>query len=699
MKIRKIIFISLFASLLISCNKSTIPSESIDSGSQNTSPYHFDVNVRDVSLRVGESLSLDYELTPIGFASQHTYTLLETNPSECISLDGDVIKALEVGTASIRLDVFNMEKAKYAFNISKTFKVTVTQPPKEEGEYFLNSSFEYDFYGWELKPDDVNKQYTNFVVNNTTHTGDCALNLWSRSDGATEGISDYLDLEVSQTVKVDKSSTFLYSLWYKGDNDSLTMKVSNEDAIMNEEEFDLTKFSKLVDEGQNGYAQYGIELSLLENTSYSFSFHIETERTSNWGFIDDVSLKEGSLEDLIRPENMGDDEHNFVNNPSFENDLTGLINLGDEVTRATTFGTFVSCYGATGGTYEMYQEVKNLPKLTYKACMSVIGSGEYTAKTTECYFYIADSDGNILYKEDFTIPSYEWHRVAMDNLELEGDVRIGVRVVATSRVYVGFTDFRLFSIGYQYIEKSDTSLTDIKIANKDVVVEENRMYVVLDDGSYENLVASKSDAISFISATLGEKAIIDRAVFDEVNRILTITVKAENGDTKDYQIEVIKESENINWESIDIVNPDFEDGMNGWKVINLNDGNITSSNGINSSKAINLYNNIIDQNEYACVYQEIEGIHVGDKIKVSCYISTYYNSNGNKNDCFSSIKLYLGNQEVEMDSVSTANSSFILYSATFTVTEAVSSFGIKLLAMRDGYWGYIDSFSLMKGSE
>lgn len=692
----------ILLSSLFGCSTGTTSSTYSSHQSSSQSEYIFDFacEFNDFSLRVGESKKIDYNLTPIGTASRASYQI--ASGDDVIQIIDGYLYAIKEGSAKVKAHVESMENAKHPFAFDKEFSVNVSKPPKEEGNQLDNGGFEYELYKWDLIKDDEHKEYNTFLFGQTPHSGEAALNLWSRSDGKSEGDSDYLDLTVSQLFTADTSGTYLYSLWYKGDIDTITLSIIGEEET--KEEFDATKAAKILCENQNGYSQFGIEVSLEAGETYFANFSVKAERTANWGFIDDVSVKLGTLEDLKRPENIGDDEHNFVDNPLVANDLNGIVNLGDEITRETTNGTFIGAYGVEGGSFEFYQEVNELPKLNYRSSIRVIASGEYTAVTSECYYYIADTEGNILFKQDFTLPKYEWTRIFINDVELEGSVRVGVKVVSSTRVWFGVTDFRVFSPGYIYNPSSDTSLTNIKVCNVPVTESLGKLSVILEDDVYETFLASKADCLGFVSGEVAKKAVIDMATFDSDNGILTITVKAEDGSKKEYLVDVIKRGDYVVWKDVSIPNPGFEESFTGWSANNLDTDSITSTEKpYEGSRSLSIYGKLLDTDSYGMIYQEVDGFKAGDKVKLSCYVSTYYNSQGAKSDVTDSIKLHIGNSSKEMSNVSATSSSYYLYSYIYTLTalDIVSGKIIIGLSFKQvsgkNIWLYADAFSLMKG--
>ena len=54
---------------------------------------------------------------------------------------------------------------------------------------------------------------------------------------------------------------------------------------------------------------------------------------------------------------------------------------------------------------------------------------------------------------------------------------------------------------------------------------------------------------------LPESAAISAAVYNDVTNVLTITVTAEDGTTKNYLISVSVEGSNLEWQDITLLNP------------------------------------------------------------------------------------------------------------------------------------------------
>ena len=622
-----------------------------------------------MTLRVGEDKAIQPSLSPIGFLGEYSYQIDASSPADLVEIRDGTIHAKGVGEVLIHASATNKEGAKYPFALSDDFTVTVTRPPREEGEILDNGGFEYDFYRYQVVSANPDLVYSTSVVGASPHSGECALNLWSET---ASGASDYLNLTLTQVAEIPEAGHYLYSLWFKGDIDSLTLSISHNGSLVKEELFDATKYLKLVDEDQNGYAQYGIDFG-AEAGEYSFAFHATAEKNANWGFIDDVSVRLGSVGDLVRPENVGDDEHNFIPNPSMAANLDHVVTLTEGFSRATTNGTFLSYYGATGGTVEFYEVAEELPELdNYVASMKVIASGEYTALTSECYFYVASEDGTILYREDFALPGYEWKRIALRDLSLSGNVRFGVAIVSSTRIWCGFTELRIYSPGYVYEYSDDASLESLSVCGVEASKTEEGFSVTLDEIAINTLVTVADDCRSNIEATVAKGATVQSATYNADTKLLSITVLAEDGSkAMTYFTQVYGKGEIKEYEAMELTNPSFEDHMTGFQTENLSSEGLTNSGKPHSGSAnFSAYGAILDIEQYARVFQKIAGLQVGDSIRFSVYVSTYYHSLGAKTDVIASLRLFAGSQAKEMDHISTTSSSYYLYQAEFTLTAA-----------------------------
>lgn len=650
-----------------------------------------------LSLMVGESSTTTYKLTPIGTACD--LSLESLSNGGFVSIENGLITALTPGEAEIKATARSKEGAIYPFELNDTFTVSVTKPNKEEGEFLENSSFEYGFYGWTLEPSNPNSEFNTIPLGNTAHTGENALNLWSKV--STDGeYSDPLDLTVSQNVTLPRGD-YLFSLWYKGDIGTLTMTALNDKGVIVSEEFDAQQANKLSVEGHNGYVQYGVAFELNNEQNIKLSIHTKADYINNWGLIDDVSLKVGDLYDLVRPANEGDDEFNFVSNSDIVSDVNvAWINVGDEISRGASNGTYINCYGSEGGNFEFYQVIENLPNLTYTASLKVIGSGEFVAETSECFLYVADTSGNILHKVDFELPDYQWKRTSLRDISLNGNIRLGIKIVSSTRVWAGLTDFRLFSEGYEPPKSPFKELTNLSVCGVSATQNGDTFAVTLPTTSLDTLKDSSSDVRGLIEATISEKASITSAVFDVATNVLSITVTAEDETTKVYIVTITEKKEpKITWVDSNLTNGSFDEATNGaangWTTTNLKDY-YTSSSQSRSGRCIRGYGNVLTPGTPASVCQTVEGTYSGGTlVKVSTYVSTKY---GEK---VTSFRLLVGNQAIECDSLLAGTSSYQLAEYTFTLTaedivdnKVIVGFEFTMVS---GGWINIDDFDMKIG--
>lgn len=666
------------------------------SGSETTK---YSALFSNVELKQGETHSISYVISPVGVASVATYSISSANPVGAITIADKLITAVAPGVAVVVATITNVPNASKTFSFTESFNVTVTEPDSVDGQFIKNSGFENDFDNWTLTPANELNTFTNTIGGNVPHSGEHALNLWSKV-GATEGEADPLDLTISQEINVTAAGSYLFSLWFKGDIETIEIALKSGDTLVNEGVFAGTGYSDLIAPEQKDYVHLGIGAPIAAPGKYLASIRFVASWSNNWGYADDVSFKLGSVEDLVRPEVLPIDEYNFVSNSSVGINLTGWTNVGaDSINRGTNNGTYINCYGSAGGDFHFYQEIKNLPSRQYNALVKVIGSGDYTAETSECYFYIADASGEIIKKTDFVIPAYSWETVKIDDVTLSGTVRIGIKFVATTKVWAGVTGFNLYSEGYiaPPVLSSDTSLANVKVSEVDVV--ENA--VELSEVKHDALVASKDNVLALVSGTVAESAAISAAVYNDTTNVLTITVTAEDGTTKNYLISVSVEGSNLEWQDITLLNPSFEDGYDaaGWTVENLKAaGNSGSGGKYDGGRGLMGYGNVLVPGTPARISQKVSGLEAGNKVKLSVWIATYYNAKGAKDDKCTSIKLLVGEQALEMDSVVADTSAFRQYMSEFTlsaadVVEGEVSVGLEFV-MVEGGWVNIDLFAL-----
>lgn len=150
---------------------------------------------------------------------------------------------------------------------------------------------------------------------------------------------------------------------------------------------------------------------------------------------------------------------------------------------------------------------------------------------------------------------------------------------------------------------------------------------------------------------------------------------------------------------VKVANAGFEDDTE-WTKENLTKLYASSGQKHEGSKSFKVNGQIKDTAAYAAIYQNIEGLHAGDKIKVTFWIYTKYNCNNGATPKMDSIKLLAGAQATEMSTVVANSSAFNEYTAEFTLTNAdiangAVKVGVSFLANAGGYADtYIDDFSL-----
>lgn len=441
MKKKALLLLTIIASLfvLMACKE---PSE----GSTPTPVFTATLLIQDITLTKGESLSIDYQITPAGTFGVVTFEIISSQPASVISITGTTLSALEAGTASVRATATNMAGASQTFTATKDFNVTVLPIPVVDGEYILNGGFEFGLNEWTVTSPFGADAYGTTVVNNYPHGGDAALNLWY--DDNNDEASEPIDLKLSQTIQSLPIGTYLFQLWYQGTVESITMTIKAGSTVLVQHVF--SGYDYAAPEGHDGYVNYGIELSNTLIRDLTIEIHI-IGASESWGYIDDVSFRLGTLDDLVTIPPTGETGYiNFIDGGNFSSLTPWTIEItGPAVSKQATLSSGrLSIWANGAATYRISQQITVIEE-TYNLAIylngGVIGT-EFNAD--EAYVYV--KQGEVIHKLDLTPEGWNqgvMKRIELSNIVLSGAVEVGIYINFTGggNNWINLDDFVLWS--------------------------------------------------------------------------------------------------------------------------------------------------------------------------------------------------------------------------------------------------------------
>jgi hypothetical protein len=406
------------------------------------------LTIDDMSLIKGNSDEIDYLLDPAGTFGVISFEVTESTPSDAITIVGTTVTAHEVGVATVTATIVNTPNAEKEFEATQTFTVTVEGIPVVDGEYVVNGGFEFGTNEWEMTSLYMDGVYGTQVVDNFPHGGEAALNLWY-DDNADEE-SDLLDLTLTQNVTGLVDHFYLFSVWYQGTATSIELKIKNGDIVLESEIFSGFDYTPVPE--HDGYVNYGIEIDLTGLSVLTLEIHILGE-VGAWGYLDDVSFKQGTLDDLVLPPATGEDGYvNFIDQGGFANLTPWTVEItGDAVSKVANLANGRLQIWTNGtATYSISQMV-TLEANTYNLAIYLNG-GEMDVEfnVDEAYIYVRQ--GETLHKIDLTPEGWnggEMKRIELSNLSLSGEVEVGMYMNFTSGInnWINLDNFSLWSYG------------------------------------------------------------------------------------------------------------------------------------------------------------------------------------------------------------------------------------------------------------
>jgi hypothetical protein len=410
--------------------------------------FKVNVTIDDLTITKGDSAEIDYLLDPAGTFGVISFEVESSTPENAITIVGTTVTALEVGEVTVKATVTNVPNAEKTFTSTTTFTVTVEGIPVVAGEYVVNGGFEFGTNEWTVTSLYGDSAYGTQVVDNFPHGGEAALNLWYDNDA--DELGDELDLTLTQVVSGLTDQKYLFSVWYQGAVTSIELIIKNGNIPVESEIFSGFDYTPVPE--HDGYVNYGIEIDLSGLTELTLEIHI-IGAAETWGYLDDVSFKAGSLDDLILPPATGEDGYiNFVEQGGFVNLTPWTVNItGSAASKQANLTSGRLAIWANGtATFEISQMV-TLDAENYNLAIylngGVIGT-EFNAD--DAYIYV--KQGETLHKIDLSPEGWgtgEMKRIELSNLNLSGEVEIGIYIDFTSgsNNWINLDDFSLWSYG------------------------------------------------------------------------------------------------------------------------------------------------------------------------------------------------------------------------------------------------------------
>jgi hypothetical protein len=400
------------------------------------------MTVSDLTLMVGETREVTYTLDPSGLFATSSLEVLSSEPSGILAIEGMFIEALNEGVATVKVTASNMPGADKTFTATTNFTVTV----EFNGNYIRNGGFEQGLEDWNLDPEGA---YTSVIDNpaDLPHTGTSAFKLWYDAD-ANE-TSDELAVELYQNPAGVPADTYLFSLWFTGDATSVIMTVSHGEDIMASEEFAGFGYHPVPE--HSGYVNLGLEVTLDVVLDINLSVNVSGPE-GVYGFIDDVSFAEGTLDDLLKaPENAESGYVNHIENGTFDDAEGWTVEItGTAATKQANFnGGKLRIWANGAATLRIHQTV-TLTADIYNMCIyfngGVMDSADFTADGA--YAYVTQGETS----EQLDLEPTGWGdgtmaRIEKSDMVLSGEVEVGIYLNFTGGTnnWIDLDDFALWS--------------------------------------------------------------------------------------------------------------------------------------------------------------------------------------------------------------------------------------------------------------
>jgi hypothetical protein len=428
-------------------------------------PFEPELSISDLSLDAGDTYSIIYELTPAGTLADVTLDITDSTVPNVISIDGFTVSAIQAGTATVTATAVNKPNAEQTFSVSTTFTVTVTGSTSSAPGSVLNGGFEDALSDWTIVSPYGSDVFSTEVVENNPHGGLAALSLWY--DQNEDGEGELVDLSLSQSLSNIEPGTYLFSLWYQGSVDTITMRLLDAITTLEEETFIGYGYDPVPN--HLGYVQYGIELTLTETTTITIEIEVDGA-VDSWGYIDDIGFNQGTLDDLlVAPQSNEEGYINFITNGDFELLSGWNVDITGPATNKTAnvIGGVMQVWADGEATFHIYRNV-TLEDAIYTLVIylngGVIGE-EFNASSA--YIYV--NDGTNLHTIDIQPEGWNaglYKRIEQLDISLSGEVEIGIMIEFNGGTnnWINFNDFYLFSESYPIPDPDVLAAEEVDIA-------------------------------------------------------------------------------------------------------------------------------------------------------------------------------------------------------------------------------------------
>jgi len=405
--------------------------------------------IENQTMMVGETKEVTYTLNPTGLFAQTSLELVSETTTGLLEITGMSLRALKEGVATLKGIAENMPGASTTFKATKNFTVTINPIVAPEGDFIKNGGFEFGLNEWTFDPA---YEYETSAPDNVPHTGEFMLNLWFDEDG--DEVSEDMDMTLSQEVSSLPIGTYLLALWYKGTATSITLSIFDGDTELVFEEFNGYEYRQVPE--HEGYAQFGLEFTQATVITIKVVIHV-LGISGFWGFIDDITLKVGTIDDLILPPanpETGYVNHipngAFVDGEGWSVQITGTLGAGEGV----NFNSGKMRIWTKGPATLKISRIITLTSETYNMCIylngGVAGSSEYSA--LHSYAYVGTGEA----MQTLAITPTGWGdgtlvRTEKSNLQLSGEIEIGVFIQfdGGTNNWIDLDDFTLWSYNIQ----------------------------------------------------------------------------------------------------------------------------------------------------------------------------------------------------------------------------------------------------------
>lgn len=415
------------------------------------------ISIDDIELFKGDTETISYTTDPANTSGNMTYDIVSSTGDTIVSISNGVITGINTGEVTVEATFTNKSNSNELFTATTTFIITVSPTVPGDGNYILNSSFEDVLEHWNIDSTYGSTAYGTEIVDNFAHSGELALNLWYDNDA--DSVGDELDITLHQKLEGLVDGNYLFSLWYQGVATSIKMTVKDGDTVLATETFSGYDYLAVPDNHE--YVNYGILIPIDGITVVDVYIEIEGQ-AEVWGYLDDVTFKEGTLDDLEEAPPSGEEGYiNFIMDGNFTSIDAWTVDITGHASNktATQSSGNITLWSDGPALFEIHQLV-TLSEDTYNLAIYLNG-GEPGVEfnSDEAYVYVKDDTAT--YTINLTPEGWGsgvMKRVVLEGIELQGEVEVGIYVSFTSgsNNWINLDNFTLWSYNIE-VNESDIS--------------------------------------------------------------------------------------------------------------------------------------------------------------------------------------------------------------------------------------------------